>query len=403
MEPIEAIQALFTPKGRADPYPYYAVLVEKAPVFPAGEGAVLSGYDACARALRDPRLLMEDGAYLDATSPTDWRSSAALVALDASMLMRNPPDHERVRRLVSREFTARRVATMRPAVTALVDSLLDRLAELGAEGSPVDFMAEFAFTLPVTVISDVLGVPASDRALFRRLAADLTITLEPLGSLEKLGPADAAAEQARAYFADLVAERRQRPTDDLIGALLRVRDSDGARLDEDELIANLILIMVAGFETTTSLLGNGLHLLLSNPEQAARLRDDPALAPGFVEEILRIDPPVHLTSRWTATDTVVDGVTVPAGQQILLLLAAANRDPRRFADPARFDPNRADNQPLSFGAGPHFCLGAPLARMEAQLALPALLRRFPRLALAGPPVRRDRITLRGYDELLVSV
>jgi cytochrome P450 len=168
-------------------------------------------------------------------------------------------------------------------------------------------------------------------------------------------------------------------------------------------LANLILLLVAGFETTTNLLGNGLHLLLQRPQHAARLRDDPELAPAFVEEILRYDSPVQLTERFAGVDAEVGGVPVPAGSELILFLGAANRDPQRFADPDRFDPDRPDNAVLSFGAGAHYCLGAPLARLEARVALPALLRRFPRIAPADEPTRRDRLTLRGWATLPVAL
>ena len=402
MEPIDAVQALLTPEGRADPYPYYAAILDRAPAFSVDGWTVLSGYDACAQALRDPGLLSEDAEYLDRGN-LDWRTSAALTALSASMLFTNSPDHERMRRLASRVFTARRIEDLRPAVERLTTALLDRMTELGAGGAPVDVMAEFAYLLPITVICELLGIPEGDRTWFRGPSADLAFALEPVTSLASLAAADEAAVVLRRYFTDLIAERRKEPTEDLVSALVRVHDEDRTALTEDELLANLILLLIAGFETTTNLLGNGLRLLLDRPEHAARLRDEPGTARAYVEEILRHDSPVQLTSRWSRTDVELVGVRVAAGNEILLLLGAANRDPRRFADPDRFDPDRPDNQPLSFGGGPHFCLGAALARMEGQVALPMMLTRFPGLRLAAEPTRRDRLTLRGYEHLPVRL
>lgn len=405
MDLDEAVGDLFTPRALADPYPYYAVLTERAPVLVTDRLAIVSSYAAGSAVLRDPRFRVADAPWMDRNGQ-DWRDSAALRLLDPSMLSRNSPDHERMRRLVSREFSARRIADLAPVIARLTDTLCDQMAELGADGDPVDFMAEFAYPLPATVISELLGVPEGDRSEFRRWSEDLTLSLEPFESWAALAPADAAAEALYEYFADLARRYRRRPagSDDggLAGALVRVHDSDGGRLSEEELLANLALLLVAGFETTTNLLGNGLRILLERPEAAAALRADPDLAPSYVEEMLRFDSPVQFTSRGALTDVEVAGVTVPAGRELNVLLGAANHDPHRFTDPHRFDPTRPDNQPMSFGGGPHYCLGAALARLEARIALPALLRRFPALSLAGPPVRRYRFVLRGYQALPLS-
>src|SRR6266511_3702417 len=377
MELTRAAGALLTPAGRAEPYPYYARLRD-APVLASDGWAVVSGYAECARALRDPRLRAEDGEWLDQVAP-DWRTNEAQVALEASMLFANSPRHEGVRRLVSRVFTPRRVADLRDSVERLAGDLTDHLAKLAAGGEPVDFMAEFAYPLPVTVIGALLGVPEADWPGFCQDAADFSMAFELAATGEQLVAANAATVRLQAYFARLVAAKRAEPA------------------------ANLVLLLFAGFETTTNLLGNGLRLLLDRPEHAARLRDDPGLAAAYVEEVLRYESPVQLTSRWNPDDLELGGVTVPARSEVLILLASANRDPRRFVDPDVFHPDRPDNQPLSFGGGPHFCLGSALARQEAQVAFPMLLRRLTGLRLAGEPVRRDRMILRGYQHLPVAV
>jgi cytochrome P450 len=266
-------------------------------------------------------------------------------------------------------------------------------------------MDTFAFRLPVTVICELLGVPAADRDRFRPLAADLTEALElPAGAA---GPAPAAAAAARelaGYFTKLIAEHRTVPRDDLIGALVAARDADQSRLSDEELLANLIVLLVAGFETTTSLLGNGLAILFDRPQTAAALRSGAIPIPGFIEEVLRFDSPVQVITREArAPNLVIAGTPIPAGSALILLIGAANRDPARYPDPGRFDPARTDIKPLSFGAGAHICIGNSLARLEAAVAFPRLLARFPAISAAPGerPSRRDRLVLRGYETLPV--
>lgn len=246
----------------------------------------------------------------------------------------------------------------------------------------------------------------ADHEWIRERAEALTAVLEQVMTVAELADADRASSELESYFTDLVEERRREPRDDLTTALVRIHDSDGhdsdgSVLSRGELLSNLVLLLVAGFETTTNLLGNGLVVLLCNPQWADRLRDDASLAERYVSELLRFDSPVQLTARWSREEVEFAGVRLPAYTEILLLLGADNRDGRHFRDPSRFDPYRDPGQPLSFGAGAHYCLGAALARLEAQVAFPLLLRRFPRLALVGEPLRRDRLTLRGYAGLPV--
>jgi cytochrome P450 len=390
------LDELTRPDGREDPYPRYAVLRRSAPLAVAADGAlVLTRYADCDGVLRDSRYGRDDtDEVFAALGMPDWRAFPAVYTFSTSMLSVNPPQHTRLRRLVSRVFTARQVAGLRPAVAALVDELLARLA-----GS-VDFVDAFAFPLPVAVIGELLGVPESDRAAFQPLVRDWTMVLDVF-TAEILQRADAAATAIREYLSDLAAERRKRPGDDLLSGLVAGADSD-ERLSDDEVVTMAALLFAAGFETTTHLLGNGLVALLRHPEQLALLRDEPRLAARAVEELLRYDSPVQLTGRTVLEDTQIDGVPVAAGARVVCYLGAANRDPARFADPDRLDITREQGSPLSFGGGIHYCLGAPLARLEAQLAFPALFARYPGLRLAGDLERRDSLTLRGYLRLPVA-
>ncbi|WP_262287257.1 cytochrome P450 [Micromonospora sp. MA102] len=403
MDPADALALLMSPSGRVDPYPTYerlrahGTVVQAGPVF-----YVVTGYTEADAILRDARFGVMDDNLRDQFLP-GWRESPAILSISRSMLRTNPPDHSRMRRLAAGAFTPRRIAAMRDVVEAQADRLIDGMLARGRDGAPVDFMAEFAYPLPVGVICALLGVPAADRPLFRRWATDLTGVLEPEITPEELAVADRGASELRDYFTELVAARRRAPADDLTTALVQAHDTDGDRLSGDELLANLIVLLVAGFETTTNLLGNGLVVLLDHPRDAAALRDHPEFAPGYVEELLRYDSPVQLTSRMSTEPSRHGGVDLPAGSWLIVMLGAANRDPGRYPEPERFDPWRPQVHPLSFGAGPHYCLGAGLARLEAQVAFPLLLRRLPGLALAGPGERRVRLTLRGYATLPVTV
>jgi cytochrome P450 len=392
----EAVQTLLSAEGRFDPYPIYEVLRAAGPVVPLGDDYVaVTGYAEADAVLRDPAFLVGDARLFDRTIP-QWRDHPSLVMLTRSVLELNPPDHERLRRLVSGAFTARRVAGLRSAIERLAQGYADRLAD----AAEADFIAEFAYLLPVSVICELLGVPESDRAWFRPRAHALTEVFDLRTTFEMSGP-DTATEELVGYFAGLVQARRRDPGDDLTSALVALHDADPGRIDRAELLANLTLLLLAGFETTTNLLGNGLAALLAHPAKLVALRADPSLVGPYVEEMLRYDPPVQLTTRWTERPASLHGTWVPRGAEVLVLIGAANRDPRRFAAPDRFDPARPGNQPLSFGGGAHFCLGAALARLEAQVAFPLLLARFPALSSAGPTSRRDRLTLRGYATLPV--
>ncbi|MFB6890808.1 cytochrome P450 [Kitasatospora sp. NPDC056327] len=404
MDGASIIEQLMTTEGRFDPYPLYTRAHELGAAVPAGPGAVLVvGHAAANQVLRNPAFALEDSKTL-AADAAELLGRPSVELFSRSILQRNAPDHARVRSLIASAFNARRVAALRPAVESTVSRLLDELAARGADGSPVDFMDAFAFPLPVEVICELLGVPAADRHRFRGLASDLTIALELIQDLTELDAADAAALELSAYFAELVAERLARPTGDLVSDLARIAADSPDRISGEELLSNLVLLLVAGFETTTNLLGNGLAQLFRHPGAAEGLRTgalDPSL---FTDEVLRHDSPVQVTSRIsTGPDLTVAGLPAPTGTVVFVMLGAANHDPARYRRPDLFDPTRTDSQPLSFGGGAHFCLGSQLARLEADIAAPALLDRFPRLAPGGVPTRRDRLVLRGYETLPITV
>jgi cytochrome P450 len=394
------MNALMAPASQADPYPLYAKAHQAGPVSAIADGWFLvCGYTAASQVLRDPGFGLPDPAE---PLPGD----GTLSSLSRSILRANPPDHPRMRSLISQVFTPRRVSALRPAIEIAVDALLGQLAETGAGGRPVDFMDQFAFQLPVTVICELLGVPAADRERFRPLAADLTEALELTADTSAASPAATAARELAGYFTALIAARRTAPRDDLIGALVAARDAGDGRLSDEELLANLIVLLVAGFETTTNLLGNGLAILFDHPDVAAGLRRGTLEVPGFIEEVLRYDAPVQVVTRIArGGDLTAGGLPIPPGSQVIVLIGAANRDPDRYPDPDRFDPARGDIKPLSFGAGPHICMGNALARLEAAVAFPRLLTRFPALAAAPgkQPARRTRVILRGYETLPVTL
>jgi cytochrome P450 len=390
---------LFSESGQANPYPLYRRLHALGPVAAAPDGSLLvSGYELLSALLRDHRLMKLPERMLAASGHPDWQARPSLRLMYTSLLMLNPPVHTRLRRSVSAVFTARRVELLRPAVERIVADACARIA------GDCDFVAGFAFPVPVNVIGELLGVPASDRPMFQDLARDWVTILENL-SPAAVDRADPAATVLADYLAALAKERARRPTDDLISALASAAAADNAQLSAEELVTMAALLLAAGFETTTGLLSNGLVALLGHPGEAARLRTSPApeLAASAVEELLRYDSPVQiLLNRTAPEDLRVAGLDLPAGQRVTALLGAANRDPAVFSSPDRLILDRNERPPLSFGGGIHYCVGAPLARLEAQVAFPALLGRFPRLALAGPPVNRPGIALHGHVLLPIS-
>ncbi|MGH9094174.1 MAG: cytochrome P450 [Acidimicrobiales bacterium] len=405
----EALVAILTdPQTRADPYPSYRLLQQRAPVLRSSLGmVVLSRYDDGIAVLRDPRL---GRGLVGRTRIPSTRQAMHAQAGDpelrqeffdrsgGNMLFTDPPDHTRLRRLVSRAFTPRRVAELRPRVEAMVEQLLETMAEAGQ----VDVMKTLAFPLPNAVIAELVGVPEVDRAGFQDLVRAGSAGIEPIVDDATVTAAMAAQDQLGAYFTELLAERRQRPAADLLSGLAEAREADDA-LSDEEIVSTAILLFAAGFETTTNLIGNGLLALLRHPDQLARLRADPELTPTAVEELLRWDSPVQVNFRTALTDAEVAGEMLDPGQGVLVLQGAANHDPDHFTDPDTLDVGRADNVPLSFGWGAHHCIGAALARMEGEVVFGALTRRFERMELLDDePEWRNGITLRGLVRLPVA-
>lgn len=387
----------------ADPYPAYHAYRAAAPVQRSayGEWYVFSYAEGLA-ALHGPPFVrdMHNAVPPERVEPPPERHTAWAEFNAQAMLFRDPPDHTRLRALVSRAFTPRVAEGLRARVQGIADELLD------AVGAPrFDLIAALAAPLPLLVIAELLGVPGADRALLTSWSADIFKGIDivaPDAQDAALTSASAAAVELGAYLRALLAERRRTPRDDLLSALVRIEEQ-GQRLGEDELVHMGILLLGAGHETTRNLLGNGALALLRHPDQLALLRREPGLLEGAVDELLRYDSPVQMVGRWTAADTTLGGAAIPRGQMVVVLTGAANRDPAAFPEPDRLDIRRHGARALAFGHGPHYCLGAPLARVEGQVALGALLRRFPRLALAdddapwtGSPV------FRGLRELWVE-
>jgi cytochrome P450 len=387
------------PEFHADPYPFYRRLREQDPVHQSPLGFwVLTRYDDCVTALRDPRFGREAFAQLLADVYGD---GTGVGALPRSMLFRDPPDHTRLRALVSKAFTPRVIDQMREHIQEIVDRLLDRVQPAGA----MDVIADLAYPLPVTVICEMLGVPLSDHESIRGWSADIARSLDAIGlpsDAEIVDRGRIARHAIGDYFRRLVPKRRADPRNDLLTGLIAAEEQ-GDKLSEGEVIAMCVLLFIAGHETTVNLIGNGLFALLQHPEQLARLQRDPALVTGAVEELLRYDSPVQRTARITSVEVELGGRTLPAGAMVVTAIGAANRDPAQFADPDRLDIGRRDVRHISFGYGIHFCLGAPLARVEGQIALGTLLRRAPRLALAETdPEWRESSVLRGLKRLRVT-
>ncbi|MFJ7158728.1 cytochrome P450 [Streptomyces sp. NPDC101118] len=390
-----------TPQGcdvTADPYPVYAALREKGPVHRihvpgTGDAWLVLGRDEVRAGLTDPRLSN------DIRHSASWQSDGGH-ALGVNMLQTDAPRHTRLRVLVAREFTPGRIQALEPRVRQIADGLLDDLLDgplAAPHGSGTDLVASYALPLPLTVICELLGVPAPDRHRFHAWSAEL---VAPASA----GTAAAAAAGMTEYFAQLIGRRAAAPGPDLMSALVAasVRE-DG--LSAEELLGMAFLLLVAGHETTVNLISSGTLHLLRHPDQLAALRADPALLEGAVEEVLRYDGPVTAAAfRYAAAPLEIGGTRIPAGDSVMLSLASASRDPRHFPDPDRFDIRRPPRGHLAFGHGIHHCLGAPLARLEGRVALEVLLRRLPGLALAadaGSLPRRPGAMLRGVAELPV--
>lgn len=391
------------PEFRVDPHPFYRQLRTLDPVhWSAFLGFwVLTRYADCATVLRDakrfsanPRDITNYGMLME-----NIGEDRPLVKMQRNwMLLLNPPDHTRLRTLVTKAFTPRVVENMRPRIQELVDELLDQVQAAGR----MDAIADLAYPLPVIVVAGMLGVPVEDRDKFKVWTRDLARTLDPIISPEVLDAGDVATLAFINYFKALVDKRRKDPQDDVLSALITAEEQ-GDRLSEDELLATAVLLLGAGHETTMNLIGNGLLALFRNPEQLAQLKADPALIQSGVEEFLRYDGPVQMTARTALEPVEISGKTIEKGQQAIIVLAAANRDPEHFIDPDQLDIKRKDNPHIAFSHGIHYCVGAPLARAEAQIVFNSLLRRMPNLRLQTEELDwRETVTLRGLKALPVT-
>ena len=370
---------------RNNPYDIYAELRSKDPIHRMRliNAWVLTRYEDVDMVLRDHRRFSnhddEDREY-------------------RSMLFHDPPDHTRLRSLVSRAFTPRSVAELEPKIQRLVTELLDDI-----EGRDrFDLISDFAFPLPVTVIAEMLGVPAQDVDRFRDWSNDIALTVEPTLDDEQTRRMEESFQELLDYFEDIIERRLKEPQDDMITALLNV-EAEGDRLSRGELLSTLTLLLVAGNETTRNFIGNGMLALLKHPDQLQRLRDNPDMLDSALDELLRYDSPVQMDQRMVYEDVEIRGHHIRAGQRVINAIGAANRDPEVFANPDKLDIGRREKSHLSFGRGIHYCLGSPLAMLEGRVAFSRLLDRFSSINLVSEPEFREQIVLRGVEELWVEV
>lgn len=394
---------LTDPEVRRDPYPHYEALRTDQPFAAGLAGKLTVRHDIATEVLRSEAF----GTASFGGAPAPIRRILAGAASGAarsvieppSMLAVDPPDHSRYRKLVTRAFTAKAVKALRDRTEQVAVELLDDIEALGVT-QPVDLVRHYASQLPVIVICEILGAPTSMRDKFLTWGDAAATSLDPGMSRQQFLAAqrgiDALLDWMRGHFDTL----RRNPGQDILSDLVNAADSDGERLTETELLATSLLVLAAGFETTVNLIGNGINLLQQNPDQHALLAEQPRLWPNAVDEMLRVDSPVQRTARRALRDTEVAGVPVRREELVIVLLGAANRDPLVFDDPARFDVTRANaGKHLAFSSGIHYCLGAALAKMEGEVALRALYRRYPELTVAGDPHRRPTSNLRGFDQL----
>ncbi|WP_329213039.1 cytochrome P450 [Streptomyces sp. NBC_01485] len=382
-----------------DPVPDYHRLRELAPALLTGDGTlVLSRHADCDAALRNRSLGKGDEwlkMQLKNVSKDKLRGTMQL--LQRSMILANPPDHTRLRGLVSSAFTGRHVEALRPTVTRRTDELLDELADRPGE----DLMTLLAVPLPVGTIGDLLGIPGTDRPELIPVIHELGLLMEPAAGSEEINRGVAAQEHLAAYLTGLIAHKRAHPADDLLGRLAAAQ-TDNA-LDETEMVATALLLFGAGNTPTANLIGNGLDALFRHPDELRRLREDPGLLRSAVEEMLRYDSPSQFDAFTVLRPHTFAGAELKTGQSVIMLLGAANHDPERFHDPDRFDVGRRRNAHLSFAAGIHHCLGAPLARLQAEVFFGRLLTRFPDACAGGPAQRHPGLGNRGFSHLPVNL
>lgn len=392
-----------SPEFKRNPYPTYATLREEAPIFFDDNMRFwfVSRHDDVSAILRDRRfgrtiehIMTREQAGLPPRNP----AYASFHKLGAhSMFDKEPPDHTRLRSLVHKVFTPRRVELLRGKIEGFSNDLIDKALPNGR----MDLLEDFAVPIPVTVIAEMLGIPEADRHHLRPWSNDIVKLYELNHTPEQAQNAIKAAEDFSDYLRNLARQRKREPQDDLITALVTVEEA-GDVLTEDELISTCVLLLNAGHEATVNVMGNGMLALFKNPDQFAILREKPALLPTAVEELMRYDSPLQLFRRWVLEDVTYKGIDFKQGQEIALLFGSANRDPLVFDQPDTLDITRQDNPHISFSLGIHYCLGAPLARLELQTSFAALLRRLPNLRLAAEPEYREGYVIRGLQELIVT-
>ena len=388
---------ILKPEFLADPYPAYAQLRESAPVWRNAvlQGWVLTRYDDCAQVLRDHETFSSDIRQATSALAKLRLKQAAQIGLDGdNVLTRDPPVHTQLRALVNKAFTPVRVARMRVHIEELAESLLAEREE-----GTFDLVSQLAEPLPIVVIAEMLGVPASDRATFKRWSSEIASATDPAVTQAVIDRVGANMEELREYVSGYLEARRAEPRDDLLSALVHAEEA-GASMSEAELLAFIILLLAAGNVTTTSLISNGALALARHPDQAAALREDPSLMPAAIEELLRFDSPVQVVLRAATRETEIRGERIAKGDSVFVVIGAANRDAAQFPDPDRLDVRRADNRHLALGVGIHYCLGAGLARLEAEVALRALLGQVETFELADEPLRYDgTLVLRTLEAL----